>query len=92
MIECAWAFPPEALEATGFDPSYAVDFWDLTNHQDREICESVQRGLSSAHAQPGPLSPDEDESVYQLRDYGGTRIPWPADLAAWNEAGRRLAA
>jgi glycine betaine catabolism A len=65
MIECTWAFAPEALDRPGFDPGYAVEFWDLTNQQDWAACESVQRGLSSPHAQPGPLSPDED-AVYQF--------------------------
>lgn len=76
-VECAWAFPKEALEKPDFDPSYAVDFWDLTNRQDWGACESVQRGLSSPHSRPGPLAPDED-GVYQFvtrvaRAYAGKR-------------------
>ena len=75
-VECAWAFPREVAEKPDFDPSYAVDFWDLTNRQDWAACESVQRGLSSPHARPGPLAPDED-GVYQFvtrvaRAYAGT--------------------
>ena len=65
LVECAWAFSPEASAKPGFDPSYAVDFWDLTNRQDWAACESVQRGLSSPHAIAGPLAPDED-GVYQF--------------------------
>lgn len=64
-VECAWAFPKEIAEQPDFDPSYAVDFWDLTNRQDWAACESVQRGLSSPHAKPGPLAPGED-GVYQF--------------------------
>jgi Rieske 2Fe-2S family protein len=64
-VECAWAFPREVAEQDGFDPSYAVDFWDLTNRQDWAACESVQRGLRSSHARPGPLAPDED-GVHQF--------------------------
>jgi Rieske 2Fe-2S family protein len=64
-IECTWAFAPESLEQDGFDPSYAIDFWDITNRQDWQACESVQRGLTSPHAVPGPLSPEED-AVYQF--------------------------
>ena len=64
-VECAWAFPKEVAAKADFDPSYAVDFWDLTNRQDWAACESVQRGLSSPHARPGPLAPDED-GVYQF--------------------------
>jgi phenylpropionate dioxygenase-like ring-hydroxylating dioxygenase large terminal subunit len=64
-VECAWAFPKDVAAKPDFDPSYAVDFWDLTNRQDWAACESVQRGLASPHARPGPLAPDED-GVYQF--------------------------
>jgi glycine betaine catabolism A len=74
-VECAWAFPPEAVGRPGFDPGYAVDFWDVTNRQDWAACESVQRGMGSGMARPGPLSPQED-GVYQFvtmvaRGYAG---------------------
>jgi glycine betaine catabolism A len=59
-IECAWYFAD-----AGVDPAYAVEFWDRTNRQDWAACESVQRGLSSPHFRPGPLSPRED-AVHQL--------------------------
>ena len=62
-IECTWAFAPEAVARPDFDPGYAVEFWDITNRQDWAACESVQRGLSSPLASPGPLSPVED-AVY----------------------------
>jgi Rieske 2Fe-2S family protein len=64
-VECAWAFPREVAGRPDFDPSYAVDFWDLTNRQDWAACESVQRGLTSPHARPGPLAREED-GVYQF--------------------------
>jgi Rieske 2Fe-2S family protein len=78
VIECSWAFAPEAAGTPGFDPSYAVDFWDLTNRQDWAACESVQRGLGSPFAVPGPLSPEED-AVYSFvttvaRGYLGARV------------------
>jgi glycine betaine catabolism A len=78
LIECTWAFAPEAIERPGFDPAYAVDFWDLTNRQDWAACESVQRGLTSPLASPGPLAPDED-AVYAFvttiaRGYLGQRV------------------
>jgi Rieske 2Fe-2S family protein len=64
-VRCTWSFSPEDLERPAFDPSYAVDFWDLTNRQDWVACESVQRGLASEYWAPGPLSPAED-GVYQF--------------------------
>ncbi len=64
-VRCSWAFSPEDLDRPGFDPSYAVDFWDVTNRQDWSACESVQRGLASEHWVPGQLAPEED-GVYQF--------------------------
>jgi glycine betaine catabolism A len=54
-VECTWYFVDASV-----DPSYAVEFWDLTNQQDWSACESVQRGLSSPHFRPGPFAPNED--------------------------------
>ncbi len=83
-VECAWAFPKDVAAKADFDPSYAVDFWDLTNRQDWAACESVQRGLTSPHARPGPLAPDED-GVYQFV----TRVATAYSGAAGPAAGRR---
>ncbi len=58
-VECEWLFPPDVD-----DPSYAVEFWDLTNRQDWAACESVQRGMANPHFRPGPLAAKED-AVYQ---------------------------
>jgi glycine betaine catabolism A len=90
-IECTWAFAPESLARPGFDPAYAVEFWDITNRQDWHACESVQRGLSSPHAAPGPLSPQED-AVYQFvtmvaRGYQGQPV-WNPELPTWTSAAR----
>jgi Rieske 2Fe-2S family protein len=54
-IECEWLFPPD-VATEGFDPSYAVDFWDITNREDWHACESVQRGTASRAFRQGPLS------------------------------------
>jgi len=53
-VECEWLFLDEVA-----DPSYAVEFWDITNRQDWRACESVQRGVASPHYRPGPLAPGE---------------------------------
>jgi Rieske 2Fe-2S family protein len=58
-VECEWLFAPEAV-ADGFDPAYAVDFWDVTNRQDWSACEGVQRGLTSRGYRPGPFAAQED--------------------------------
>jgi Rieske 2Fe-2S family protein len=63
-IECAWLFPPEAIELEGFDPAYAVDFWDITNREDWTACENVMKGVRHKGYRPGPLSSWEG-TVYQ---------------------------
>lgn len=62
-VECTWLFPE--VDGKVVDPSYAEEFWDITNKQDWHACESVQRGLSSPHFSPGPFSPSED-AVHQF--------------------------
>jgi Rieske 2Fe-2S family protein len=64
-VECEWLFSKEAVESEEFDPSYASEFWDITNCQDWHACEAVQRGVSSRGYRRGPLSPRED-AVYQF--------------------------
>ena len=67
-IRCSWAFPKDVANAEGFDPAYAVDFWDITNKQDWAACESVQRGMAAPNFEPGPLAPVED-GVYHFVSY-----------------------
>ena len=55
-VVCEWLFAPEATAEPGFDPSDAVDFWDLTNRQDWHVCELSQRGIASRAYTPGPYS------------------------------------
>ena len=85
-IECEWLFPPEAFDKDGFDPSYASEFWDITNKEDWHACESVQRGAASRGYRQGPLASVED-AVYQFitmvaRGYNGERPLGPARRSA----------
>jgi glycine betaine catabolism A len=54
VVECQWLFASPDV-----DPTYAIEFWDVTNKQDWAAVESVQRGLASRHHVPGPLAPNE---------------------------------
>lgn len=65
LVECQWLFTPEVVAAPGFDPSYAVDFWDLVNRQDWAAIESVQRAMASPAFVPGLLARHED-AVHQF--------------------------
>src|SRR4029078_4110813 len=83
-VECAWTFPKDVAAQPDFDPSYAVDFWDLTNRQDWAACESVQPGITSPHAQPVALK-HTDAGVYASR----TRVARAYSGAAGPAAERR---
>ena len=59
-VVCEWLFHPEALARPEFDPSDAVEFWDLTNRQDWKVCELQQRGTASDAYTPGRYTLMED--------------------------------
>jgi Rieske 2Fe-2S family protein len=64
-IECQWLFDPTDLADPQFDPRDAIELWDVTNRQDWQAVESVQRGVASPWYRPGVLAHDED-AVYQF--------------------------
>jgi Rieske 2Fe-2S family protein len=70
-VVCDFLFAPDALTDPDFDPSDAVDFWDLVNRQDWRIGESVQRGMSSFAAERGWFAPMEDDSADIAQWYRG---------------------
>ncbi|MBV8148913.1 MAG: aromatic ring-hydroxylating dioxygenase subunit alpha [Candidatus Eremiobacteraeota bacterium] len=55
-VICAWLFDPAEMAKPGFDPSDAVDFWDLTNRQDWHVNELTQLGMRSRAYASGPYS------------------------------------
>jgi phenylpropionate dioxygenase-like ring-hydroxylating dioxygenase large terminal subunit len=78
VIDCDFLFHPKEMASLGFDPSDAVEFWDLVNRQDWRICESVQQGMSSRVFRFGYYAPMEDLSL-DIRRYVGERLGDPAE-------------
>jgi Rieske 2Fe-2S family protein len=72
-IVCDFLFHPDEIRKASFDPSDAVEFWDLTNRQDWKICESVQRGMGSRVWEYGYYAPMERWSL-DLRRYVNERL------------------
>jgi Rieske 2Fe-2S family protein len=68
-IVCDWYFHPDAIAKPGFDPSPAIEFWDLTNRQDWALCENTQRGIASRAWEPGPYSELESQLAAFDRQY-----------------------
>lgn len=68
-IRCDWYFHPDAIAAPGFDPQQAIDFWDLTNRQDWDLCAGAYRGVVSQAWEPGPYSELESQLAAFDRQY-----------------------
>ncbi len=73
-VDCRFLFDPDEMARDDFDPSDAVDFWDITNRQDWAVCERVQQGMSSRIHDHGYFAPMEDESL-DIRRYVRSRLP-----------------
>lgn len=62
--QVAWyLFHPDAIAAPEFDPSGLVAFGELVGGQDNDVCERVQRGVSSQAFTHG-VYPEKDKYVY----------------------------
>jgi Rieske 2Fe-2S family protein len=61
-VVCDFLFHPSEMAKSEFDPSDAVDFWDMVNRQDWKVCESVQNGMRSRRFTTGFYAPMEDYS------------------------------
>jgi glycine betaine catabolism A len=47
-------------QAPAEDLSDVLDFWDITNAEDRAICERQHRGIAAPSFRPGAYSSSED--------------------------------
>jgi Rieske 2Fe-2S family protein len=69
VVESEWMFSPSNDGHAGFNPQDAIQFWDVTNRQDWDICEKSQLGVSSTRYEPGPYSPRESMPAAWDREY-----------------------
>ena len=58
-VVCEWFFEKRAVDAEGFDPSDAIEFWDTTNRQDWYVCELTQKGITARGYSAGRYSTHE---------------------------------
>jgi len=72
-VICDFLFHPDEIAKSSFDPSDAVEFWDLVNRQDWEICKRVQQGMNSRVHHFGYYAPMEDLSL-DIRNYIISRV------------------
>lgn len=72
-VTCDFLFHPDEMARPDFDPSDAVEFWDLVNRQDWTVCEGVQRGMRSRVFEHGYYAPMESASL-DIRRYWQDRL------------------
>lgn len=72
-VICDFLFHPSEMLKPEFDPSDAVDFWDVINRQDWAVCEGVQRGMNSRRFTHGYYAPMENASL-DIRRYVAERV------------------
>jgi Rieske 2Fe-2S family protein len=72
-VLCDFLFHPAEIARDDFDPSDAVEFWNLVNRQDWSICEQVQDGMGSRMFTAGYLAPMEQPSADVGRYVAGRR-------------------
>ena len=72
-VVCHFLFESCEIEKPDFDPTDAVEFWDMINRQDWSACESVQCGMRSRVHQYGYYAPMEDYSL-DIRRYVKERL------------------
>ena len=88
-IVCDWLYHETAMQQPDFDPSGAIEFWNMTNNQDWAVSELSQRGISSRAYRPGPYSNLESMLAAWDREYLRSLEPddaaadehWKADLS-----------
>ncbi len=80
-VICQFLFDATALADENRDLNDAVDFWDLVNRQDWEVCERVQAGMRSSAYQSGYYAPMEDVNL-DMRRYISDRIGTHAQCGA----------
>jgi Rieske 2Fe-2S family protein len=74
-------FRPETIAAGGFDPSEVVDFRDQVAHQDWQVCELAQRGVSSRFYTAGMYPRQEKWIAAFNRRYLDARGPLPSGIS-----------
>lgn len=72
-VECEFYFDPATMARTDFNPSDAVELWDLINRQDWAVCERSQKGMRSRVWKGGRYS-DQEPQVYDFDRYVRERL------------------
>ena len=74
-----YLFHPDTIARDDFDPTDAVDLWDLISRQDWAVCERAQLGMASLAYRDGGVYPFNDRFIAAFNDrYRASMAPSPA--------------
>lgn len=72
-VECEFLFDSKTMAQPDFDPSDAVELWDLINRQDWSVCERSQKGMASRMWSGGRYS-EQEPQVHDFDRYVMERL------------------
>jgi phenylpropionate dioxygenase-like ring-hydroxylating dioxygenase large terminal subunit len=58
-----WFVHEDAEQGSDYELDSLIDLWEVTNRQDQERCEGVQRGVQSRRFVPGPNSLAREQQI-----------------------------
>ena len=64
-----WIVHKDAVEGVDYDLANLLKLWDVTNLEDRDLCELNQRGVDSPAYRPGPYSQVAESLVERFTSY-----------------------
>lgn len=73
-VRCDWLFAAAEVGRLGFDPTDAVEIFDVTNRQDWEVCELTQLGMRSRVYERGGVYVDNERHITAFRDLVLSRL------------------
>jgi len=68
-VTCDWLFDRQETGRADFDPSDAVELFDLVNRQDWEVCELTQAGMTSRAFRNGGVYVPAERHIRAFADF-----------------------
>jgi glycine betaine catabolism A len=68
-VICHWLFDPDVMARTDFDPTDAVEAFDLVNRQDWEVCELAQFSMASHAYRDGGIYTPIEQHIREFNDF-----------------------
>lgn len=69
VVVSKWLVHKDAVEGVDYDVDALTELWTKTNDQDRDLCETNQRGVNSLGYVPGPYNPENEQLVMRFVDW-----------------------